>query len=115
MPYCAVLVGNLMKAITSTKLSPTKKCCMIGFGVRTKGVVYGHFMNDACCEIIDLRNMSTVCVLSDPQDEVNIAQFHPVPGNGILYGTKMGKIRRYLRSSQQASDSESESSDEDMF
>lgn len=25
--------------------------------------------------------------------QVNIAQFHPVPGSGVLYGTKRGKVR----------------------
>ena len=26
-------------------------------------------------------------------DEVNVATFHPVPGAGIVYGTKEGKLR----------------------
>ena len=26
-------------------------------------------------------------------DEVNVAAFHPVPGVGIVYGTKEGKLR----------------------
>ena len=37
------LPGNLMRAITSAKLSPSKQYCMLGFGVRTEGVVFGHF------------------------------------------------------------------------
>jgi activating molecule in BECN1-regulated autophagy protein 1 len=89
-----------MKAITSTKLSPSNKCCMIGFGVRTEGVVYGHAQSDVACEIITLADMRTTCTLTDSEDEVNIAQFHPVPGNGILYGTKKGRIRKYQRSGQ---------------
>ena len=90
-------IGNLLKAITSTKLSPSNKYCLIGFGVRTEGVVYGHSKSDVACEIIDLFTMSTTCILTDAEDEVNIAQFHPLAGNGILYGTKKGKIRKYQR------------------
>jgi hypothetical protein len=29
---------------------------------------------------------------------VNIAQFHTVPGNGIVYGTKRGRVRAFERS-----------------
>ena len=29
--------------------------------------------------------------------QVNIAQFHPVPGNGIVYGTKRGKVKVFYR------------------
>ena len=52
------------------------------------------------CEIIDVSTMNPVCVLTDQEDEVNIAQFHPIAGNGILYGTKNGKIRKYQRYQQ---------------
>ena len=31
------------------------------------------------------------------QCQVNIAQFHPVPGNGIVYGTKRGKVKVFYR------------------
>lgn len=56
--------------------------------------------SDVACEIIDASTMKPVCVLRDHEDEVNIAQFHPVAGNGILYGTKKGKIRKYQRYEQ---------------
>lgn len=29
--------------------------------------------------------------------QVNIAQFHPIPGNGIVYGTKRGKVKVFYR------------------
>jgi hypothetical protein len=41
--------------------------------------------------------LSTKAVMCDPDDEVNIAQFHPIPGHGIIYGTKRGKIRTFSR------------------
>lgn len=77
---------------------------MIGFGVRTEGVVFGHCNSKVACEVIDLSSMRTTCILTDDEDEVNIAQFHPIPGNGILYGTKKGRIRKYQRSSQLSRD-----------
>jgi hypothetical protein len=30
--------------------------------------------------------------------QVNIAQFHPFPGQGIVYGTKRGKVRTFSKS-----------------
>jgi hypothetical protein len=29
---------------------------------------------------------------------VNVAQFHPFPGHGIVYGTKRGKVRKFSKS-----------------
>ena len=34
-----------------------------------------------------------VRALPSLDDEVNVAAFHPVPGVGIVYGTKEGKLR----------------------
>ena len=28
---------------------------------------------------------------------MNIAQFHPIPGSGIVYGTKRGKVKVFHR------------------
>ena len=54
----------------------------------------------AACEIIDLHDpeFKTKAVMCDSDDEVNIAQYHPVAGHGIVYGTKRGKIRTFTRS-----------------
>jgi hypothetical protein len=37
--------------------------------------------------------------MCDQDDEVNIAQFHALPGQGIVYGTKRGKIRSFMHAS----------------
>lgn len=37
--------------------------------------------------------MALVRVLPSLEDEVNVAAWHPVPGGGIAYGTKEGKLR----------------------
>ena len=105
-----------MKAVTSTKLSSTCRTALVGFGVRKDGVVYGHSHLTVACEVIDLGSMATVCVLADHEDEVNIAQFHPLPGNGVLYGTKKGKIRKYQRTQQlQPAEEEGEEGYMDMY
>lgn len=49
------------------------------------------------CELLELQSMRSVAVMEDSEDEVNIAQFHPIHGNGVLYGTKKGKVRVYRR------------------
>eukprot|EP00597_Dinobryon_sp_UTEXLB2267_P010278 CAMPEP_0170101732 /NCGR_PEP_ID=MMETSP0020_2-20130122/2435_1 /TAXON_ID=98059 /ORGANISM="Dinobryon sp., Strain UTEXLB2267" /LENGTH=780 /DNA_ID=CAMNT_0010324887 /DNA_START=325 /DNA_END=2666 /DNA_ORIENTATION=- len=88
------LPGSLMKAVTSTKLSPTCRYALVGYGVRLEGVVQDHPEKNVACEVVSLRqstNLRTVATMSDKEDEVNVAQFHPRAGGGIVYGTKKGK------------------------
>jgi hypothetical protein len=40
-------------------------------------------------------SVKTIAIIANAEDEVNIAQFHTVPGSGIIYGTKQGKVRIY--------------------
>mmetsp|Transcript_22029 Transcript_22029/g.32108 ORF Transcript_22029/g.32108 Transcript_22029/m.32108 type:complete len:522 (+) Transcript_22029:222-1787(+) len=87
------LPGSLMRAVTSMKISPSGRLGLIGYGVRSDGVVEHHDNVKVACEIMDLETMTSRCVMTDEVDEVNIAQFHPVPGCGILYGTKRGRVR----------------------
>jgi activating molecule in BECN1-regulated autophagy protein 1 len=42
-------------------------------------------------------SLHSLRVITHTDDEVNIAQFHPHPGYGFVYGTKSGHIRLYLR------------------
>ena len=35
--------------------------------------------------------MELVRVLPSAEDEVNVAWFHPSPGGGLVYGTKVGR------------------------
>ena len=92
--------GYLMKAVTSTKLSPTGNYGLIAYGVRNDmGVVEEHAFSHVACELIDLTNpkMATANVMEDVEDEVNVAQFHPISGGGIVYGTKKGLVRVFHR------------------
>lgn len=94
-----------MKAVTSVKFSPTARVAVLAFGVRRDGAVEDHPAKNAACEIIkfadELRSvnahgvdsMRTVALIANTEDEVNIAQFHALPGAGIIYGTKQGKVR----------------------
>lgn len=93
------LTSALMKAVTSAKLSPTGRYAIIGYGVRNRGVVEDHPHSLVACEVIDImdKKIKTVSIMADTEDEVNIAQFHPTPGSGILYGTKRGKVRVFQR------------------
>jgi len=93
------LTCALMKAVTSAKLSPTGRYAIIGYGVRNRGVVEDHPHSLVACEVIDVvdKKIKTVSIMADTEDEVNIAQFHPTPGSGILYGTKRGKVRVFQR------------------
>lgn len=40
--------------------------------------------------------MALVRTLHSTPDEVNAAMWHPKPGNGIIYGTKEGRVRRIM-------------------
>lgn len=38
------------------------------------------------------ESLPSTAIINDVQDEVNIARFLPVPGTGIIYGTRKGKL-----------------------
>lgn len=97
---CRPLSNTLIKGVTSCKLSPTSRYALIGYGVRNQGKVEDHPTHDlVSCEAMDVTHpdMVSVNVISDHEDEVNIAQFHPVAGLGLLYGTKKGRVRVFKR------------------
>jgi len=92
------LPATLMKAVTSAKLSPTGRLALVGYGIRTEGRVVDHPHSNVACEVFNLRDMKSLSSFLDDIDEVNIAQFHPNVGHGLLYGTKRGKVRRFMGS-----------------
>lgn len=78
------------------------------------GAVEDHPNRNIACEIISLEHMQSACVMCDDIDEVsvsarlqvsakvnhsyrqvNIAQFLSIPGQGVVYGTKRGKVRSF--------------------
>ena len=67
---------------------------------------YFQFRSHVACEIIQLNKFENgvesapISIIADYDDEVNIAQFHPDAGSGIVYGTKRGKVlglQRYYK------------------
>ena len=67
----------LLKAVTSTKLSPSGRYALVGYGVRQAGLVLGHSRPDATCEVLSLiDHMSSVAVFCDEEDEVT---YHALP------------------------------------
>lgn len=89
---------SLMKTITSMKLSSTSRFALIGYGIRAQGKLLYHDNQKTACEILDIQsNMKTSCIQTDDIDEVNNAQFNPLPSGGIIYGTKRGKLLAFKR------------------
>lgn len=43
-------------------------------------------------QIYRVTDMKLVRVLPSSEDEVNVACFHPSPGGGLVYGTKVNHI-----------------------
>lgn len=94
-----------MRAITSVKISLSNRQILLGYGVRSEdGHVMDHPNVHAACEVLNTldASMSSIKILTDPEDEVNIAQFHSRPGGGLIYGTKRGRTRLILPDNSEA-------------
>lgn len=93
------LSSTLMKAVTSVKFSPLARYALVGYGVRREGFVEDHPEPTVACELLSVcdDHLPSVSMVSDKEDVVNIAQFHPLSGRGLLYGTKRGKVRIFCR------------------
>ena len=75
--YCSIYSVALLKAVTSTKLSPSGRYALVGYGVRQAGLVLGHSRPDATCEVLSLiDHMSSVAVFCDEEDEVYLTLPH---------------------------------------
>eukprot|EP00798_Chlamydomonas_sp_ICE-L_P025993 gene25993-11683_t len=85
--------------ITSVQLSPTSDHVLVAYGRRHVGlcslvVDSGTLVPvHTIIEVYSTKDMSLVRVLPSLTDEVNVACFHPLPGGGLVYGTKEGKLR----------------------
>lgn len=97
---CKQLTSSLMKAIVSTKFSPSGRYIVLGYGVRTNAKeVEDHVNKRVACEVVDslTPGLDSVAFFTHPDDEVNVSVFHPLPGLGLVYGTKTGKLRVFQR------------------
>lgn len=117
------LTGALMRAVTSVKFSPSCRYAVIGYGVRHRGGVQDHPVSTVSCEIVRINQSPSVVssthawpnsketpapdiaptdlassgIVADIEDEVNIVQFLSIPGAGMVYGTKKGRIKAFVR------------------
>lgn len=97
-----VLNARAVKAahcLTSIQFSPTSEHVLLAYGRRHPSLYL--LMADAesfsqvhtILEIFSAKDMHLVRIIPSVEDEVNAACFHPIPGQGIAYGTKEGKLR----------------------
>lgn len=92
------LNGVAMGGVTSVKLSATGSMVLLGYGgVRVaseEGGEGGHVV----AEVYQTGRMERVRALRSggreggEEEDVNIARFHPSVGQGLVYGTKQGRL-----------------------
>lgn len=101
--FGSVLVSRAIRAahcLTSIQFSPTSEHILLAYG-RRHGSLLKSIVIDGettlpiytILEIYRVRDMELVSILPSAEDEVNVACFHPLPGRGLVYGTKEGKLR----------------------
>ncbi|GAB2266731.1 hypothetical protein Dimus_001723 [Dionaea muscipula] len=101
--FGAVLASRAVRAahcLTSIQFSPTSEHLLLAYG-RRHGSLLESVVADGeatihvytILEVYRVSDMELVRVLPDAEDEVNVACFHPSVGEGLVYGTKEGKLR----------------------
>lgn len=86
--------------LTSIQFSPTSEHLLLAYG-RRHGSLLQSVVTDGetsihiytILEVYRVSDMELVRVLPSSEDEVNVACFHPSVGQGLVYGTKEGKLR----------------------
>ena len=92
----APLDGTKASGVTCVKLSPSAEYCLLGYGVRESilSVDGNEEIRHPVTALYNVKKgMQHVCTLMSPDDDVNIARFHPESGHGFVYGTKQGRVR----------------------
>eukprot|EP00526_Cylindrotheca_closterium_P007767 CAMPEP_0113634660 /NCGR_PEP_ID=MMETSP0017_2-20120614/18055_1 /TAXON_ID=2856 /ORGANISM="Cylindrotheca closterium" /LENGTH=671 /DNA_ID=CAMNT_0000545383 /DNA_START=210 /DNA_END=2222 /DNA_ORIENTATION=+ /assembly_acc=CAM_ASM_000147 len=89
------LDGAKASAVTCVKFSPSTNFCLIGYGVR-EPIMEGNPtlpLHPVTALYATTPKMTHVSTMLSPDDDVNIARFHPHSGVGFCYGTKQGRLR----------------------
>ena len=89
------LDGAKASAVTCVKFSPSTNFCLIGYGVR-EPIMEGNPtlpLHPVTALYATAPKMTHVSTMLSPDDDVNIARFHPHSGVGFCYGTKQGRLR----------------------
>ncbi|TVU11197.1 hypothetical protein EJB05_44768, partial [Eragrostis curvula] len=108
--FGTVLASRAIKAahcLTSIQFSPTSEHILLAYGRRHNSLLRTILLDGktivpvySVLEVYRVSDMELVRVLPSASDEVNVACFHPSPGVGLVYGTK---VRRKFRSTAQDS------------
>ncbi|PKA58754.1 Protein Mut11 [Apostasia shenzhenica] len=101
--FGAVLASRAIRAahcLTSIQFSPTSEHILLAYGRRHSSLLRSILIDGETAipiytilEVYRVSDMELVRVLPSAEDEVNVACFHPLPGGGLVYGTKEGKLR----------------------
>ncbi|KAK8944354.1 hypothetical protein KSP39_PZI008234 [Platanthera zijinensis] len=101
--FGTVLASRAIRAahcLTSIQFSPTSEHILLAYGRRHSSLLRSILIDGETAipvytilEIYRVSDMELVRVLPSAEDEVNVACFHPLPGGGLVYGTKEGKLR----------------------
>ena len=106
-----IVAKNLSAAhcLTSIQFSPTSQHVLVAYGRRHMALL-DSVVADAgtitpmhtVMEVYSLPDLDLVETFASAEDEVNVAIFHPVPGEGIAYGTKEGRLQRIYRLAEES-------------
>ncbi|XP_059652607.1 uncharacterized protein LOC132299799 [Cornus florida] len=98
-----VLASRAVRAahcLTSIQFSPTSEHLLLAYGRRHSSLLMSVLIDGettipiyTILEVYRVSDMELVRVLPSAEDEVNVACFHPSVGDGLVYGTKEGKLR----------------------
>ncbi|CAD7696597.1 unnamed protein product [Ostreobium quekettii] len=96
--------------LTSIQFSPDCSLVLLSYGKKHESLVRDLVARGQAIgkirtllEVYRVSDLALVRVLHSVEDDANTACFHPIPGEGILYGTKDGKLR-VLRQCQPVED-----------
>lgn len=86
--------------LTSVQFSPGSDMILLSYGRKHTSLLRHLQTNEATVvqihtllELYSTKTLTLVRVMHSGEDEANTALFHPFPGEGIIYGTKTGKLR----------------------
>ena len=86
--------------LTSVQFSPTGDHVLLAYGKKHSSLLRSLVAHQnaliplhTILEIVNTSNMKVFRALPSGDDEINAACFHPLPGGGVAYGTKEGKLR----------------------
>jgi len=102
IPVIKALRIRAAHCLTSVQFSPTSNHLLLAYGKKHISLLRSLVADrgsviplHTIMEVFSLNDdaISLVGVLPSGEDEINAAAFHPLPGGGLAYGTKEGKLR----------------------